>query len=446
MNKIKATVFMTAALLALTGCQNTTEQLSEPLNSTSSETQSCTIKWCLTECGLNSTIIGALNDELHKDGCQYEIELVEIPHSAEKTYSEQVLEYEAANGSLDIVSAGYAFSNDASAGYDFVKSGYFMPLDSLSDYTEVPEKLWETVKVNDTVYTVPGLNFNDSGVTFYFNKTYISEQQINDFNGDISKLGSMLNGLTASDDFVPIFFDIDYTDYAKSFPYSAKGGLLLDNASRSAENPYELDWFVDYARTLNDLYNKGLFGKRINFSKYDFSMETLPKDFAVMVSPVLNGADYFEEIGYGDMELTSYTLPVFLENRVLYSNGIAANSGHKEQALDFLRRIYSDAKYARIILDGTGVERMSVGIHTNDVKELYNSAELSDFAGFELSASDMDIELKDLLTLSFDKLCKSQDFDNTLDEINSELHSSGIDDYINSVNKLLEEQYAPSNQ
>jgi hypothetical protein len=89
---------------------------------------------------------------------------------------------------------------------------------------------------------------------------------------------------------------------------------------------------------------------------------------------------------------------------------------------------------------------MSVGIPTNDVKELYNSAELSDFAGFELSTSDMDIELKDLLTLSFDKLCKSQDFDNTLDEINSELHSSGIDDYINSVNKLLEEQYAPSNQ
>lgn len=445
MNKIKIAVCI-ATLLALAGCQNNREQLSEPQNSNSSDTQPCTIKWCLTECGLNSTVIDALNDELSKDGCQYEIELVEIPHSAEKTYFEQVLEYEVTKGSIDVVSAGYAFSDDPSAGYDFVRSGYFMPLDSLSDYTEVPEKLWETVKVNDMVYTVPGLNFNDSGVTFYFNNAYISEQQINDFNGDISKLGSMLNGLTATDDFVPVFFDIDYTDYAKSFPYSAKGGLLLDNASRSAENPYELDWFVDYSRTLNNLYNKGLFGKRINFSKYDSSIETLPKDFAVMVSTVLSGADYFEEIGYGDMTLTSYTLPAFLENRVLYSNGIAANSEHKEQSLDFLRRIYSDAKYARIILDGTGVEQMSVGIPTNDVKEIYKGAELSDFAGFELSASDTDFGLKDLLTLSFDKLCKSQDFDNTLDEINSELHSSGIDDYINSVNKLLEEQYAPSNQ
>lgn len=321
-----------------------------------------------------------------------------------------------------------------------------MPLDSLSDYTEVPEKLWETVKVNDTVYTVPGLNFNDSGVTFYFNRAYISEQQIADFNGDILKLGSMLDGLTANDDFVPIFFDVDYTDYVKSFPYSVKGGLLLDNASSSAQNPYEFDWFVDYSRTLNNLYNKGLFGKRINFSKYDSSIETLPKDFAVMVSPVLNGTEYFEEIGYGDMTLTSYTLPAFLENRVLYSNGIAANSEHKEQSLDFLRRIYSDAKYARIILDGTGAERMSVGIPTNDVKEIYRGAELSDFAGFELSASDTDFELKDLLTLSFDKLCKSQNFDNTLAEIKSELHNSGIDDYINSVNQLLEEQYAPSNQ
>lgn len=54
MNKIKATVFMTVTLLALTGCQNTAEQLSEPLNSTSSETQSCTIKWCLTNAGLTA--------------------------------------------------------------------------------------------------------------------------------------------------------------------------------------------------------------------------------------------------------------------------------------------------------------------------------------------------------------------------------------------------------
>lgn len=434
-----------AALLALTGCQNVSNQTEVSHESTLPESQSCEVRWCLPECGLNDTIIDKLNEELRSDGCQYAVELVQIPHSAEKPYSQQVREYESENGSLDVVSAGYAFSDTPSAGHDFIASGYFMPLDDLSGYSTVPEMLWETVKVNGTVYTVPGLNFNDSGVTFYFNKAYISEQQIADFTGELLQLPDILDGLSASADFLPIFYNIDYTDYAKSLPYSAKGGLLLDSASHAAVNPYRFDSFVEYARTLNRLYNQGLFGKKINFSKYA-SYETQPADFAVMVSPVLNSDAYLQDIGYGDMQLVSYSLPVYLENRVLYSMGIAANSEHKQQAADFLRRIYSDTKYAMILLGGTGAESMSIGIPANDVNGNYSNAALSDFAGFDLSEGDTDADLKEILTVSFDKLCKSTDFDSTLAEINAELESAGIDGYIEAVNRLLEEEYASADK
>lgn len=438
---MKRILCVLTAVVLLSGCGSTGSSESKSQNST----QPCTLKWCLTECGLNDDIIAKLNEELRNDGCQYEIELVQTEHSAEKTYSEQVAEYEKVYGSLDVVSAGYAFSSNISAGYDFIKSGYFMPIDDISEFTLVPEKLWETVKVNGNIYTVPSLAFNDSGVTYYFNKEYISEQQISDFDGDISKLGNWVDGLTASEDFLPIYYNIEYTDLSKSLPYTAKGGLLLDNASGSAVNPYQFENFVEYARTLNELYAEGLFGKKINFSKYDYRVETVPENFAVMVSPMALSKQYLTEMGFSDMELYSYTLPAYLENRVLYSMGIAQNSEHKEQALDFLKRLYSDTKYANLLYED-GVESMSIGIAAADIKENYKDTVVSDFAGFELPQDCIDAELRDTLVSSFDKLCKSEKFDYTLSEINDELTKAGINDYISDVNKLLEENNASANQ
>lgn len=448
---MKRCLCILAAVLLFSGCQR--DDISEnsysadkPQNTLSEDTQKCTIKWCLTECGLDDDIIEQLNAALFEDGCKYDVELIQIPHDPMNSYEEQVREYEKRKGPFDVVSTGYAFSNNMGAGYEFIKSGYFIPLDNLSDYTAVPEKLWDTVKVDGMIYTVPGLNFNDSGITFYFNKAYISDQQIAEFDGDLEKLGDMLTGLTANENFVPIYYDPDYTDFAKSLPYAAKGGLLFDNVSHKVVNPYEFSEFVEYARTLNRLYHADLFGNGINFEHYDYPAEEPPEDFAVMVSNVTNSKDYLTDIGYGSFDFTVYPLPIYLENRVLYSMGVSANSEHKEQALDFLKRLYSNNKYAKIILDGTGVEAISIGIPIGDVKDKYENAVISDFAGFELVQKEIDIELREKLISSFDRLCKSEDFDGTLTEINNELNRVGIDAYIANVNKLLEESNASADQ
>lgn len=448
---MKRCLCILATVLLLSGCQK--EDISEtsyssdkPQNITSENTQKCTIKWCLTECGLEDDVIEQLNDALAEDGCKYDVELVEIERNFEKTYEEQVREYEKSFGSLDVVSTGYGFSNNIGAGYEFIKSSYFTPLDNLSDYTAVPEKLWDTVKVDGMIYTVPGLNFNDSGITFYFNRAYISDRQIAEFNGDLEKLGDMLNGLTANKKFAPIFYELDYTDPAKSFSYSAKGGLLLDNVSHKAVNPYKFNEFVEYARTLNRFYHAELFGTGINFERYDYPAEKPPEDFAVMVSLVKNSEENLADIGYGSFDLAAYSLPFYLENRVLYSMGVAANSEHKEQSLDFLKRLYSDNKYAKILLQKTGVDTMAVSISADEVKGNYENAVVSDFAGFELVQKEIDTELREMLISSFDRLCKSEDFDRTLTEINEELDRAGIDAYTANVNKLLEESNASSDQ
>lgn len=462
MKRLKRLLCVLTALMLLSGCQkdapgeNSSENISsgtnnsgKPQNNNSETAQPCTIKWCLPSCKLDDDIIGKINAALYEDGCQYDVELIQIPQDPVRSYEEQVREYEESSGSLDVVSAGYGYITNMGAGYRFIKSGYFTRLDNLSDFTAVPEKLWETVKVSGEIYTVPGLNFNDSSTTVFFNKAYISEDKIAAFDGDLNKLGDMLSGLSADKKFSPIYYNPDYADFAVTRPYTIKGGLLLDNVSHKAVVPYEYDDFKEHARTLNNLYRAGYFGNGINFSEYDYPAEDSPKDFAVMVSLIGSNSEYFEFAGYGDFDLVAYTMPNYLENRVLGSTGVAANSEHKEQAFDFLKRLYSDNKYAEIIYNGTDVsdvDALDIGAPKSETRWNYDDMFVSDFAGFDLEQKDIDTELCELLSSSFDRLCKSEDFDDTLTKINNELKQAGIDDYIAHVNKVLEESNAFADQ
>lgn len=437
MRKTLCIITAIAELLLLSACQSETPTADEIIPE---EIQTCTVKWCIQECGLDENAVGKLNDALREDGCEYSIELVQIPLEPTKLYSEQVLEYEENYGNLDVVSTGYVFSGNIGETNEFIKSGYYIELEDLSAYASVPEKLWETVRTNGKIYTVPDLNVNDTGTTFYFNKAYITQEQFEAFDGDIAKLEEMTVGLSAAEDFLPVYYSIDYTGWCHSVPYTQKGGLIFDNVSGNALSPYEYDPFIEYARKLNELYKKGLLGDKINFSVHDSPNEDTPKDFAVMAVSISLDESYLSEMIPSNIELYRYTLPSYLESRVLYSMGVSANSEHKEFALDFLKRLYSDTKYAGILFDnGSQLVEMAIGVSNEDIKEKYENVLISDFVGFELCHKDIDADLEDLLISRFDVLCKSEDFDKTLEEINSELKTAGIDEYVDKVNKILEE-------
>ena len=181
--KFKKILCVTLALLSFSACQSETPTADEKIPE---EIQTCTVKWCIQECGLDENAVGKLNDALREDGCEYSIELVQIPLDPMKLYSEQVLEYEENYGNLDVVSTGYVFSGNIGETNEFIKSGYYIELEDLSAYASVPEKLWETVRTNGKIYTVPDLNVNDTGTTFYFNKAYITQEQFEAFDGDIA--------------------------------------------------------------------------------------------------------------------------------------------------------------------------------------------------------------------------------------------------------------------
>lgn len=428
---MKKLVCLIITLLLFSGCQTNI--------STTNEYQPYTLKWCLEQCSLEEEAIDRLNEALREDGCNYDIELVYIPIS-EKLYSEQVYEYEEIYGSLDIVSTGYQFSSNKGAVSDFIKSGYFIELKDISQYTVVPEKLWETVKTNGKVYTIPNLNSKSTGVTFYFNMDYISQEQVDAFDGDLTYLEKIVSGFSVTEEFLPIFFFMDYPSFTRSVPYTEMSGIFLDNVSHKAVNPYEYEPLIKYANNLNQIYKKGLFGDKINFSFYDYPNEKPPKDFAVMISSYLLDDEYLSELGYGNTKLITYTLPLYLEHNALYSMGVAAKSNQKEIALDFLKRLYSDAKYAKILLnEAPSNTAIAVGVPSSDVKEKYESAILSDFVDLEVTQEYINTKFEDLLTGCFDILCKSDDFDITLKEINAKLKTAGIDDFIDNVNKLLEE-------
>ena len=202
--KYKKALCVTLSLFLLSGCQgestieNSTENTIE--NITLNEPPLYTLKWCLTEHSISDKAVEAINQTLREDGCQYEIEVYQIPLSKTTSYADQFPEYEELYGPFDILSSGFEYVKNSGASYDFIKSGHFIELEDMSEFSAVPEKLWEAVKVDGKIYTVPCLTLNHTGITFYFNKAYISQEQIDDFDGDLSKLADMVEGLSETED------------------------------------------------------------------------------------------------------------------------------------------------------------------------------------------------------------------------------------------------------
>ena len=132
-----------------------------------------------------------------------------------------------------------------------------------------------------------------------------------------------------------------------------------------------------------------------------------------------------------------------MENRLLHSTGIPAASPHPDEAMELLKRLHNDKELSGSL---TAAERYAIGLPRDNEPVDIGEVKLSPFAGFRLKYTDYDTELQDLLVSSFDRLCKAEDFDRTLAEINSELKAAGIDEYVDKVNRLWEESNAAASR
>ncbi|MCM1062423.1 MAG: hypothetical protein NC452_19380 [Eubacterium sp.] len=408
------------------------------------------IRWGMLSFGSREekTPFSQLNERLEAEGSNIRIEAVEIDmgYDDNTTFGELIYEYEKENGSFDIVTYGADWVSKIGAANIFFESGYFCELseEDKSFFTDIPEICWEAGKVNGKLYTVPALNFgfgSDIGLFYYFNTKYISEDKLQSFGCTVSELENILSTVTPNEELTGLDFKLKYLDYTEFTAACEKGGLYFSEKTLKAANPYEVEEVIEYAHALNSIYQKGYINYEINFSDWDddYYKEYLETEFAVYAgSGRVDEKALSERLGKNGDVLVC-TLPYYMENRLFQSTGIPIASAHSHEAMELLKRLHTDKDFSGLL---TPEERDAIGLpRSNDESVDIGEVKLSPFAGFQLKYTDIDRELQSMLVSSFDKLCKSDDFYKTLDEINAELKAAGIDEYAAKVNRLLEESF-----
>lgn len=460
----KAFILAAAAALLIGGCTVTgisgssdilggsDSESSGTENSAVSPSDITTIKWGVEAFPYEEKVCMAeLNERLSAEGSNIRVELVELDMGMDidMTFAKLITDYEKENGSFDIVTYGSDWQDKIGAANILIESGYFLELnaDDKARFTDIPEICWNAAKVKGKNYTVPALNFGlsrDAGLFFSFNTKYIPEDEIKNFSGTLAEIEDILNSVSPDKKLTGLQFGINYLDFAFYTPASAKGGLYLSDKTMTAVNPYEDEKVIEHARRLNSLYKKGYINYNIDFSGFG-SNESINTDFAVAVSRArISEEDLNERLGK-DHRVIVYSQPYYMENRLLHSTGIPVGSAHPDEAMELLKRLHSDKEFSGLLSEN---ERNAIGLPCDNEPVDAGEMKLSPFAGFELKYTDIGDfkEVSDLCQNSFDKLCKADDFDKTLAEINAELQDAGIDEYVARVNQRLEESNAASNQ
>ncbi len=207
-----------AALCFLSGCANNViyssesnsgnENLQSTANDDNRLSDSITLKWGIGGCSITDYETELLNKKLNENGYNFSVDIIQLAHEDimdTRNFSELVAEYETANGALDILTMGGDWSNKVGAAYNLIKDGYFRELNPSDKLLEiVPEALWSAAKVNGHLYTIPGQCFNDTGVTYYFNKKFVDESLISDFTGEPNKLENILKSVAPRENVIAL--------------------------------------------------------------------------------------------------------------------------------------------------------------------------------------------------------------------------------------------------
>jgi len=73
-------------------------------------------------------------------------------------------------------------------------------------------KIWSSVRVDNSISLIPIGVLKNAGITFAFNKAYVSEKDLEGFEGDISQLEDIMKKLPFKEGFSHMVYDFDGID------------------------------------------------------------------------------------------------------------------------------------------------------------------------------------------------------------------------------------------
>lgn len=429
-------------------------------------------------CSLDEKKLSLFNDELLKDGLKYRLD---VKYLEFENYTE-LLENEAKNGSIDVAFMGLGDVRGANNTYDLIRSGLFYNLDDilLSDtgknlYNSFPENLWESVKCDKHIYSIPSTVVDDRGIYCAFNTDYVKEEEIEKWDGNIGGLYDILKRLTfeGEDTYAFQYLVTDYL-FEKMIDCEIRSGLLYDYDTQTVENPLESDKFIGFLRTIDEMKNNGYLKTSVSFlNNSGLNDAGVRKDIEAGNYAIALCSGNTDKIFLKD-NVCVKRLPEVLSSRINGSIGIV-NNADINSVVDFLSKLYNSEKYGNILLyglenenykvvDGIACDSTGAALYDNFMTKLglnlfinllpvsgedfmvnrreeyfafYESIHLSPFIGFEPDTEHLGNISTDLD--SFMTSLNRKSVDEALPIAEKKLQSDGMDEYLESVRNQWEE-------
>lgn len=434
-----------------------------------------TITFAIPKVGeIDENNLRLFNQELQKDGHPYQLEIVYVELDTYIADLETVLK----EGKADITFMGLGDGSNSIV--RLLKSGELVNLDEILTtdkgkalYEAFPESMWETVKVDGHIYSIPNATWNDAGLYAAFNKDHISEEAIEKWDGTLEGIYDMIKDVKWDDTAAPRFQYL-LTDYEfdSMIGCDISNGLVYDYDTMQIEDPLESEKLIGYLRVLEKMKKEGFIRDSVSFyqnTAWTDEEEALKAgNFLAVLSSVTPEGD-----GLGGNVVIKELAPV-LRTRINGSIGIRNNPDKIDACLDFLTLLYGQEKYGNLLIygrfgedyklddgfavnmDGTDKQSapwretwLNLFIHlypargeafSENRKEaffsFYDNAKISPFAGF-VPDSDKELVISDDVD-AFLRSLNSNTVDEAVSTYSEKLKKDGFDDYLNTVRSQWE--------
>ncbi|MBP5416862.1 MAG: extracellular solute-binding protein [Clostridiales bacterium] len=414
------------------------------------------------------------NQELQKDGHPYQLQIEYVKFD---TYFED-LEILLNEGKVDISFMGLGDgSNNISR---LLKSGKLVKLDEILTtdkgkalYEAFPKSMWEAVKVDGHIYSIPNATWSDAGLYAAFNKDHISEEAIEKWDGSLEGIYEMIKDVKWDDAAAPRFQYLlsDY-DFDSMIGCEIRNGLLYDYETMQIENPLKSEKFIGYLRLLEKMKHEGFIKETVSYhqnASWADAEEAMKAGNFLAVLSVISP----EGNKLGGNYVIKELAPV-LKTRINGSIGITNDPDKTGACLDFLSLLYGQEKYGNLLIYGRlgetyklengfavnmdGTDKQSapwretwlnlfINLHPargeqfavnrkEAMFDFYDHAQVSPFIGF-VSDSDQDLIFSDDLDAFLEEL-NSKTLDEAIGIHSEKLKADGIDDYLDTVRSRWE--------
>lgn len=430
-------------------------------------------------CKIDDDYLQHFNDELIKDGHDY---MLKIKYLKYDEYAE-LLESELKTGDTDIAFLGLGDASGNNNIYTLINSGLILNLDEILSqelgavlYNAFPQTLWESVKCNKHIYSIPSVLVDDQGVYAAFNRDYIADDDIDEWDGSIEGIYEIIKNAEWNNSNAPRFqYLISDYSFEDMIECEIRYGLIFDYESLSIENPLESEKFIGYLNVLDQMKKDGYMTDSIPY------LGNSGLNSAEVLKNVESG-NYMVALSSGSVDeeflkdnITVKTVKPYLSSRINGSIAISKNTDDIDDVVDFLGLFYGDGKYGNILLygqedldykvidgvacntDGTDLDddyinklclNLFVNIYPvrdenymndrkNEFFSFYESIKLSPFIGFEPDTAGLNNISNDMG--EFMNSLKDKTVDETVGSARDKLLSDGIDEYLSSVKSQWEE-------